>query len=129
MWRNLVIDSQSDFRSRGWNNAGANLLALAVGLANRHYLYVRPRLTPRDFGYALAPALPGILIASLISYLAEPAVLPQMAALGCVLGLLGKIFKEKKDFVKLCFIHVFQFHVLRDSAYKDACTQQFSCVH
>ena len=91
MWRNLVIDSQSDFRSRGWNNAGANLLALAVGLANRHYLYVRPRLTPRDFGYALAPALPGILIASLISYLAEPAVLPQMAALGCVLGLLGKI--------------------------------------
>ena len=129
MWRNLVIDSQSDFRSRGWNNAGANLLALAVGLANRHYLYVRPRLTPRDFGYALAPALPGILIASLISYLAEPAVLPQMAALGCVLGLLGKIFKEKKDFVKLCFIHVFQFHVLRDSAYKDTCTQQFSCVH
>ena len=130
MWRNLVIDSQSDFRSRGWNNAGANLLALAVGLANRHYLYVRPRLTPRDFGYALAPALPGILIASLISYLAEPAVLPQMAALGCVLGLLGKILEEKKkDFVKLCFIHVFLFNVRRDSAYKDACTQQFSCVH
>ena len=106
MWRNLVIDSQSDFRSRGWNNAGANLLALAVGLANRHYLYVRPRLTPRDFGYALAPALPGILIASLISYLAEPAVLPQMAALGCVLGLLGKIL-ERKKISSNCYLFTF----------------------
>merc|ERR1712018_355629 len=36
----------------------------------------------------MGPALPGILIASLIWYLAEPAVLPQMAVLGCVLGLL-----------------------------------------
>ena len=86
-----MINSQSEFRQKGWNLAGANLLALAVGLANRHYLYVRPRLTLRDFGYALAPALPGILIASLIAYLSMgTTVLPQMAALGCVIGLCGK---------------------------------------
>ena len=91
MWRSLVINSQTEFRQKGWNLAGANLLALAVGLANRHYLYVRPRLTLRDFGYALAPAIPGILIASLITYCAYgTGVLAEMAVLGCVLGLLGQ---------------------------------------
>ena len=91
MWRNIVSDSQEEFRRQGWNLAGANLLALAVGLANRHYLYVRPRLTPRDFGYALGPMVIGTMLASLIAYLAYgTTVLPQMAALGCVLGLLGK---------------------------------------
>ena len=75
----------------GWNLAGANLLALAVGLANRHYLYVRPRLTLRDFGYALAPMIIGTLLAVIITAAAYgSSVLPQMAALGCVLGLLGK---------------------------------------
>ena len=59
MWRSIVVSSQQEFRSKGWNLAGANLLALSVGLANRHYLYVRPRLTLRDFGFVLAPMLIG----------------------------------------------------------------------
>ena len=91
MWRSLVINSQTEFRAKGWNLAGANLLALAVGLANRHYLYVRPRLTLRDFGYALTPAIPCMLIALLITYCAfGTGVLAEMAVLGCVLGLLGQ---------------------------------------
>ena len=86
-----MINSQTEFRAKGWNLPGANLLALAVGLANRHYLYVRPRLTLRDIGYALAPAIPGILLASLITYCAYgTGVLAEMAVLGCVLGLLGQ---------------------------------------
>ncbi len=92
MWRNVVVDSQDYFRRQGWNLAGSNLLALAVGLANRHYLYVRPRLTPRDFGFALIPMVIGTLLATLIAYLSfGTTVLPQMAALGCVLGLLGEL--------------------------------------
>ena len=92
MWRSLVLTSQEEFRRQGWNLAGANLLSLAVGLANRHYLYVRPRLTPRDFGIALIPMVIGALLATLIAYCASGnTVLPQMAALGCVLGLMGKI--------------------------------------
>ena len=91
MWRSIVISSNQEFKRQGWNLAGANLLGLAVGLANRHYLYVRPRLTLRDFGYCLAPMAVGGLLACLIAYLAYgTTVLPQMAALGCVLGLLGK---------------------------------------
>lgn len=91
MWRGLVINSQQEFRNQGWNLAGANLLALAVGLANRHYLYVRPRLTPHDFGYALIPMVVSTLLVVLIAYLASgTTMLAQMAALGCVLGLLGK---------------------------------------
>ncbi len=91
MWRSTVHTSLEEFKRQGWNLAGANLLALAVGLASRHYLYVRPRLNQRDFLYALAPMLVGLALASLIAYLAYgTAVLPQMAALGAVLGLLGK---------------------------------------
>ena len=85
-----MINSQTEFRAKGWNLAGANLLALAVGLANRHYLYVRPRLTPRDFGYALGPMVIGTILASIIAYLAYgTTILAEMAVLGCVLGLLG----------------------------------------
>merc|ERR1712113_849104 len=91
MWRSLVLNSQEEFRRQGWNVAGANLLSLAVGLANRHYLYVRPRLTPRDFGIALTPATPCMLISLLITYCAfGTGVLAEMAVLGCVLGLLGQ---------------------------------------
>jgi len=89
MWRSIVVNSQEEFRSQGWNLAGGNLLALGVGLANRHYLYVRPRLTPRDFGYAMGPMVIGTILASLIAYLSSgTTVLAEMAVLGCVLGLL-----------------------------------------
>ena len=95
MWRSLVLNSQEEFRRQGWNVAGANLLSLAVGLANRHYLYVRPRLTPRDFGIALVPMVIGALLSTLIAYCASGnTVFPQMAALGCVLGLMGEHFSE-----------------------------------
>jgi hypothetical protein len=95
MWRSTVHASQQEFRRQGWNQAGANLLSLAVGLASRHLLYVRPRLTPRDFGYALIPMVVGLAVASLIAYLAfGTTVLPQMSALGCVLGLLGNYAKQ-----------------------------------
>ena len=98
MWRSLVLNSQEEFRRQGWNLAGANLLSLAVGLANRHYLYVRPRLTPRDFGIALVPMVIGALLATLIAYCASGnTVLPQMAALGCVLGLMGEYFDRKSN--------------------------------
>ena len=92
MWRSLVLNSQEEFRRQGWNLAGANLLSLAVGLANRHYLYVRPRLTPRDFGIALIPMVIGALLATLIAYCisGNGVFVTQMAALGCVLGLMGK---------------------------------------
>jgi len=89
MWRSIVISSQDEFKKQGWNLAGSNLLALAVGLANRHYLYVRPLLVPKDFGCAFVTGVIGTLLASLIAYLAfGTTVLPQMAALGCVLGLM-----------------------------------------
>ena len=95
MWRSIVVNSQEEFRRQGWNLAGGNLLALGVGLANRHYLYVRPRLTPRDFGYALGPMVIGTILASLIAYLAYgTTVLAEMAVLGCVLGLLGNSFSS-----------------------------------
>ena len=95
MWRSIVISSQDEFKKQGWNLAGSNLLALAVGLANRHYLYVRPLLVPKDFGCALVTGVIGTLLASLIAYLAfGTTVLPQMAALGCVLGLMGKSFTK-----------------------------------
>ena len=92
MWRSLVLNSQEEFRRQGWNLAGANLLSLAVGLANRHYLYVRPRLTPRDFGIAWIPMVIGALLATLIAYCisGNGVFVTQMAALGCVLGLMGK---------------------------------------
>ena len=95
MWRSLVLNSQEEFRRQGWNVAGANLLSLAVGLANRHYLYVRPRLTPRDFGIALIPMVIGALLATLIAYCASGnIIIYEMAALGCVLGLMGEYFSE-----------------------------------
>ena len=101
MWRSLVLNSQEEFRRQGWNVAGANLLSLAVGLANRHYLYVRPRLTPRDFGIALIPMVIGALLATLIAYCASGnIIIYEMAALGCVLGLMGELLlKELRNLV------------------------------
>ena len=40
---------QSEFRSCGWNIAGANLLAVSCWIAKSHFLYARPRLTGLDF--------------------------------------------------------------------------------
>ena len=40
---------QSEFRSCGWNIAGANLLAISCWIAKSHFLYARPRLTGLDF--------------------------------------------------------------------------------
>lgn len=89
MWRSTVHTSQVEFKRQGWNLAGSNLLALAVGLASRHFLYVRPRLTQRDFGIVAAATVIGGLVASLVAYLAYgTAVILQMAAIGCLLGLL-----------------------------------------
>ena len=113
MWRSTVHTSQEEFKRQGWNLAGSNLLALAVGLASRHYLYVRPRLTPRDFAYACAPMLVGLALASLIAYCAYgTAVLPQMAALGAVLGLLGITFCNTSGFTD--FLNIFNFIFYRN---------------
>ena len=48
---------QAEFRRHGWNVAGANLLAFACWLAQKHFLYARPRLTRFDFGVASVIAL------------------------------------------------------------------------
>ncbi len=39
---------QASFRRQGWNLAGANLLAAACLVAQRLFLYVRPRLVALD---------------------------------------------------------------------------------
>ena len=40
---------QGEFRSRGWNVAGANILAVSCWIAKSQFLYARPRLTGLDF--------------------------------------------------------------------------------
>ena len=40
---------QADFRRRGWNVAGANILAVSCWIAKSQFLYARPRLTAFDF--------------------------------------------------------------------------------
>ena len=40
---------QGEFRSRGWNVAGANILAVSCWIAKSQFLYARPRLTGMDF--------------------------------------------------------------------------------
>ena len=40
---------QGEFRRRGWNLAGANILAVSCWIAKSQFLYARPRLTGLDF--------------------------------------------------------------------------------
>ena len=40
---------QGEFRRRGWNVAGANILAVSCWIAKSQFLYARPRLTGLDF--------------------------------------------------------------------------------
>ena len=40
---------QAEFRRRGWNVAGANILAVSCWIAKSQFLYARPRLTAFDF--------------------------------------------------------------------------------
>ena len=54
---------QSEFRRRGWNVAGANLLAVSCWIAKTQFLYARPRLTGIDFGIAaIITAACGIIV-------------------------------------------------------------------
>ena len=56
-----AAELQRLFRSRGWNLAGANLLAASCYVAQNVYLYVRPRLEYTDSLYVLVLTLVGAL--------------------------------------------------------------------
>lgn len=52
---------QRHFRRKGWNLAGANLLAASCYVAQNVYLYVRPRLVYTDSLFVLVFTLAGAL--------------------------------------------------------------------
>ena len=53
---------QREFKAAGWNLAGANLLAVSCWLAQRVFLYFRPRLDwAKDGLYVAGFTLAGVL--------------------------------------------------------------------
>jgi len=59
---------QGEFRSRGWNVAGANILAVSCWIAKSQFLYARPRLTGLDFIIAAMITTACGILASLFSW-------------------------------------------------------------
>ena len=48
---------QREFRRGGWNEAGANLLAVTCWYAQGNFLYARPLLNKQDFAVAASVAI------------------------------------------------------------------------